>query len=864
MQSNVEQPRSLPPYLSLPYILSLTWLAYPILSILFIVFRLQISSSSAQVAVSHAKASLLTSCKAAEQAATSAASLPRFMAIATNSQIADAVNSSLNGAREALILVLTVLEAIVNFVIDIYRSTLLCFLELVIRGALAILIGAVQEISNAIQSTLSALRTSIQNDISSANSLINSTVDGINKILPFGKTITPPQISIPSLDALQNFTLPTDFETALTNLNNSIPSLDSLRQSIESVVDTPFELLKADINNTFATISFNQSTLPVPQLNTLTFCDTLDTSVVDNLGHDLTKVAKIGTVILIVLALLLLAASCAVEIVKWRSLRQNMSRVRQNWQYSSVSTSLNPDDRQMLHLHSMMLHPLLTRLVNFLTKIFHLSPSQSTNLQFFGSYIFHAPALACFLIGFLGLLSVELQLIAIGPLERKYTAQVSSTISDFTNTIATNVNASMYNQSSSYADGINSQIITIQTTINNGLFGWVDNTTTTLNNTLVSFYNDVQNAVNTVFGGTILDAPAQDFVKCFIGSKVDAFENALTFLHDNLHINMPTVNETLLVLSPADVDSVSRPISEAAVGGGPNQGDSGIVQELLDDYISSLRMERIMFLVFIGLWIIVVLVALLIILWHSYGRDWFRALRSKRSGIDDNGDIGRSFLSGSLGSKEEFVEQKIALPATELAAVKDAKAPRKLRAFGRKGMGREILVPDGDQMTETSVSSRQPSLRGSKPWWSRKARGTQMSDAPNTIAESTEDYASRRTPALEPLRIPSERDPSPDQPAPRSAWSVSPNFEIPRALPWVMPPPSPSRQAPHSPSPHLSTTSAGLAGHWLQTRPFAPMRQSHQSNARGEAYVNPFITPFDDQNHDNAVSSSHQASPFAF
>jgi hypothetical protein len=38
------------------------------------------------------------------------------------------------------------MEAIINFLIDIYRSTFLCFLELIVGGGLALLIAAVQEV----------------------------------------------------------------------------------------------------------------------------------------------------------------------------------------------------------------------------------------------------------------------------------------------------------------------------------------------------------------------------------------------------------------------------------------------------------------------------------------------------------------------------------------------------------------------------------------------------------------------------------------------------------------------------------------------------------------------------------------------
>ena len=133
-------------YLTFP---SLTWLAYPIISLLFVAFRLQLSLASAEDAISDAKDNLLTSCKAAEHAASAAASMPRFMAIGTNKQIIDAVNGTMEGAREALILALTVMEAIINFVVDTYRSTFLCFLELAVRGGLSILIAAVSQVSRS-------------------------------------------------------------------------------------------------------------------------------------------------------------------------------------------------------------------------------------------------------------------------------------------------------------------------------------------------------------------------------------------------------------------------------------------------------------------------------------------------------------------------------------------------------------------------------------------------------------------------------------------------------------------------------------------------------------------------------------------
>jgi len=102
---------------------------------------------AAESDIASVKSDLLASCLAAEHAATSAASMPRYMAIATNEQFVDAVNGAIAGAQDVLVLSLTVMEAIINFIVDIYRSTFLCFLELAVRGGLELLIAATQAVS---------------------------------------------------------------------------------------------------------------------------------------------------------------------------------------------------------------------------------------------------------------------------------------------------------------------------------------------------------------------------------------------------------------------------------------------------------------------------------------------------------------------------------------------------------------------------------------------------------------------------------------------------------------------------------------------------------------------------------------------
>jgi hypothetical protein len=90
------------------------------------------------------------------------------------------------------------------------------------------------QLNTVVNNTSGSLRTSIQNDISNANNVIQSAVDAINKVNPFTK-ITPPQITVPSLDALQNITIPSSFQDALVQLNNTIPSVGDLKQKLNNL-----------------------------------------------------------------------------------------------------------------------------------------------------------------------------------------------------------------------------------------------------------------------------------------------------------------------------------------------------------------------------------------------------------------------------------------------------------------------------------------------------------------------------------------------------------------------------------------------------------------------------------------------------
>ncbi|KAG8795929.1 plasma membrane fusion protein prm1, partial [Serendipita sp. 398] len=401
------QASRLRPYLTTAQLISLAAFASPIISLLFVLFRLRASSDVAQQSVNEAKSSLQASCLAAERAASVGASLPRYLAQGVNEQITDGVRATMEGVRIGLTLSLIATEALIEFCIDLYRSTFLCLLELVIRGGLSVLIASVSEITSFVNNTLSSITSGIAGDIQSANNAIQAAVNVVKNIPFVGNNINIPQFSIPSAAQLANIQIPTTFEDKLKNLNSSIPTLDEFREKLDGLISVPFQLLKKEINDTFiaSQASFNSTLLPLPKENTVTFCgDTISTSF-DDLAKSLVSIAQTGITIVIVSMVLLFLGYGLVTWWSQRSLRNNIERIRLLWFGEGTATT----DR-LLAFDALIAHPIWTQIVQFLSEKFRLSQENYDALSWFGLYIFHPAPMACLLIGIFGLLSVQIQL----------------------------------------------------------------------------------------------------------------------------------------------------------------------------------------------------------------------------------------------------------------------------------------------------------------------------------------------------------------------------------------------------------------------------------------------------------------------
>jgi len=136
----------LKPYLGLPSRLLLTTLSPALLPLMLtIAHLLQNRSSTASLAES-LKGSLLAACGGIATGAAGLLTMPRYLAMQTNDQAIRATQASILAIGAAISDCVTIVETVVTFMVDTYRSMLMCTIELVVRGTLEVVIGAVQTV----------------------------------------------------------------------------------------------------------------------------------------------------------------------------------------------------------------------------------------------------------------------------------------------------------------------------------------------------------------------------------------------------------------------------------------------------------------------------------------------------------------------------------------------------------------------------------------------------------------------------------------------------------------------------------------------------------------------------------------------
>ena len=179
-------------------------------------------------------------------------------------------------------------------------------------------------------------------------------------------------------------------QDALIKLNSSIPTLSGLKVQMDNLIDTPFELLKTQINTTRLEIaaSFNSSVLPIPTLSALSasnandlsneLCSGLDTSLIDGTASALNKLANTAIGLMFLVLILVWAGLCVWEWRRWRAMTRIIALVEDEW--------VRHGGKDAWRVVSVVEHPMLERCGSRIVDRLAEDDRARTNVRWYREY----------------------------------------------------------------------------------------------------------------------------------------------------------------------------------------------------------------------------------------------------------------------------------------------------------------------------------------------------------------------------------------------------------------------------------------------------------------------------------------------
>jgi hypothetical protein len=213
--------------------------------------------------------------------------------------------------------------------------------------------------------------------------------------------------------------------------------------------------------------------------------------------------------------------------------------------------------------------------------------------------------------------------------------------------------------SQSWSVKTNEAINATNADINKELFGWVVNGTDSLNDTLTVFVDKMYEGVDKFFGKTPLATPIKDVLNCLVGIKVKGIQKGLTWVHENAHITLPSLpNDTFSLGAESSIAPEAEGAASFLSDTSSQASDmiTDVVIKLTNKWESMLKEEATISACIVGIWLIVVLIAivrtLVLFLKHDEHRGEVDGVpnQSHRAPAPSNGDGGSSYAGRAATS----------------------------------------------------------------------------------------------------------------------------------------------------------------------------------------------------------------------
>lgn len=636
---------SVTPYIGVRARLSQVWINYYTIFIILIIIKLILFRISLRTSLETAEKYTMSSCRSSENIGSSAASVPHYMAIGSNQLISRGLVLTHQGLIEMLMLSLTILEQLLLFVISMLVGTYVCLLTVAVNSAANSAINATESVIGFVDKSLTTVVSGIENGVNVLEKAINTIGSAFNSMASvFTEKDSKAIISnvTLSVSSLKNLSIPSSINDKLEDLRSKIIDYDDVKNATSKVVSIPFNLIKTELNNTLMNkkIAFNVSAIHIPAQQKITFCSQ-DSGISDfynQLQEGVDTLAKVFIILLSITAVAICIPIAYNEIKQWLWLKEcaadarDIDRSRIEGEYTAAtagSTGMlaNPVSNQRIDYIEVIQaasHKWVTRFQLLAARQFS-ELTKKTLAKWWVEYVLYPPALTVFALGVGGIFVVIAQFVifnqvkdALPAFEKGINQATVDTLGDVQNSIAL------------WANTTNVQIKSAQNDINDDLLGWVHSATSSVNDSLTVFSTTMNQELNRTFGRTPFYEGISGVVYCVIGSKIDAIQKGISWVHKNSQVSLPLVGSDY-ILPSALLDEYNVTEGPSSIATTPKANsvkkltDSAVslmvsaMRNLIEVYEKSLYLELKISVVLLSIWLFVALTGFLYC-WYTYRR----------------------------------------------------------------------------------------------------------------------------------------------------------------------------------------------------------------------------------------------------
>jgi uncharacterized membrane protein len=366
------------------------------------------------------------------------------------------------------------------------------------------------------------------------------------------------------------------------------------------------------VNSSLGIYEFDRSVFPVPEKEKLTFCSDNPSinDFFDNLKYVVDKMKKILAGVIAVLAILSMIPMAYRE---WYSYRRTRERA---YMLSDPSREFDPVD--VVYIAT---RPHTASVGLKLSSNFQSSRRQNL-VRWAVAYVTSPAAMFVLSLGLAGLVSVLCQYILLRQVETRAPA-LAAEIGQFADLVVDKLN----NASQKWAVEANSALNDTSAELNKELFGWVLTGTDALNDTMNTFVDKMHEGVNDFFLNTPIGTAVNDILDCLITIKIQGIQKGLTWAHNHAHVTLRTVaNDTFSLGAMSSVGSDANPSSSFLSNPDSVATDqiTDVVLKLTEKWEAMLRQEAAISGAVTGIWLILVIIALIRTLVFFWGQDKVR------------------------------------------------------------------------------------------------------------------------------------------------------------------------------------------------------------------------------------------------